>query len=194
MSILNYSLKQTNSSLPRVFITSVELSEGREEKKTNRNPHTGQDSPDVGFRSASGAKPMKVQISLCIKQQDPIRFASQQLSEQIKLAVVQVTNVGTKNKINKDPLTYLPSKMADSNIAGATVSFYSLQDLISKNITFDRNAGSFSQKDPFILANYKKIPFSKEVSLDGTTLYNIPLEAVFTISAEEGGTRLNNLS
>lgn len=194
MSILKYSLNETSVGLPKIFVTSIEISESQKVTRDILDPHSGRRSANVGSFSELNLKSMKVDLSLCLKQADPIKFATSKVISSLKLAVVQVTDSQMRSKINQEPLSYLPINVTDRNESGMEVSYYSLENLISDNITFNRSIGSFGQRDAFADNDYKKIPFSSEVSLDGEKLYNVPLNVTLMIPAEKGGSNIDNLS
>lgn len=194
MSILKYSLNETSVGLPKVFVTSIEISESEKASTDILDPHAGRRSANVGSSSAVNLKPMKVEISLCLKQKNPIQFATSKILSSLKLAVVQVTDSQMKSKINQEPLTYLPTNSTARNESGMEAHYYSVQNLISDNVTFDRAAGSFGQRDAFADSNFKKIPFSDETNLDSGKLYNVPLNVTLMIPAERGGSNIDNLA
>jgi hypothetical protein len=194
MSILKYSLNETSVGLPKVFVTSIEISESEKVSADILDPHAGRRSANVGSSGAINLKPMKVEISLCLKQKNPIQFATSKILSSLKLAVVQVTDSQVKSKINQEPLTYLPINSTARNESGMEVHYYSVQNLISDSVTFDRTAGSFGQRDAFADSNLKKIPFSDETNLDSGKLYNVPLNVTLMIPAERGGSSIDNLA
>jgi hypothetical protein len=194
MSILKYSLNETSVGLPKVFVTSIEISESEKVSADILDPHAGRRSANVGSSGAINLKPMKVEISLCLKQKNPIQFATSKILSSLKLAVVQVTDSQVKSKINQEPLTYLPINSTARNESGMEVHYYSVQNLISDSVTFDRTAGSFGQRDTFVDSNLKKIPFSDETNLDSGKLYNVPLNVTLMIPAERGGSSIDNLA
>ena len=192
--MLNYSLKDIDSKLFNVFITSIELSEGHENDK-GTDPH----GLFYGFKDQASSltskrsKPMNVDIYMCIKHQNPLFLAQNKEISKMKIAVVQVTSLDTKSKIDQKPFSYLPVSRHDKLQPSMQVKFYSLLDLLPKSLTYDRVGGSFGQRNPFALSDYRKIPFFNETNVDGAKVYNIPIKSNFTIRSDQGGQSVNNL-
>ena len=190
--MLSYNLRNVNTKLPKVFVTSIDLSVGKVEKSAE-DPHITRINPDLLSEHTQTVNPMKVKVSMCIKDANPIQLFQNKAAKNIKIAVVQVTSPSMKNKIKDNPFLYLPTRTNQKRRAGISSKFYSLQEFFPKNITPIMNSGAGKERSLYSLSEEEKIPFSTEMNLDGTLAYNIPLHAEFIIPAESGGVTINNL-
>ena len=63
--MLSYNLRNVNTKLPKVFVTSIDLSVGKVEKSAE-DPHITRINPDLLSEHTHTVNPMKVKVSMCI--------------------------------------------------------------------------------------------------------------------------------
>ena len=218
---LNINIKEDlGIGLPNINITSITLSNSISLPRSKQDPHI--DHPnEVSAASLQDVKDalentsMDVSVKMLFKEtidsDGKFAFISKKdLLQYIKISVVQCTAPIVSQQITNAPDLYLapPNGMIykkGSSLNGITLQKNGLISSIQNAAKLFASAVSNAQSGNFAAstsspasvitsAMLQEIPFSKEEDSEGNTIYNIPLEAKFTIPSNKGGAKVDFLS
>ena len=134
------SIINSNYGLFDVEIISIDLSKSVV-SGNNDDPHViGSKTPRTGQGSGrdattkSGA--LKVNLNLCVKMQDPIKFLNAKKSSLIKIGIMQVSDAELRKKISSNPLSFLSRQTNDTRDRKMTTKTISLFDSLPRYINY----------------------------------------------------------
>tara|TARA_A100001515_G_C4591560_1_gene216152 strand:- start:1632 stop:5654 length:4023 start_codon:yes stop_codon:yes gene_type:complete len=158
-----------------------------------------------------------VEIKMCAKVADPIAFymnlsrpaenrpfkGANLIGEagEIKVAVVQVTDVDTRKKMMSNPSALVPiSSKEIHNSPNLKTKILSFMDSVPSGFLINSKYGTIpvsangSSREPFLDDMINQLPFTRCVDSTGELYYEIPLTAHFLIEEEQGGASISDLS
>ena len=201
----NYTVNSTNAGLFDIYIVSIDVDqiEMEEVGKTSRNPHIfgrnsankrSSNSRNKSFRSGC----LKVQLNMCAKINDPVKYFSNQENMDMKIAVMQVTDADIRKKITANPVAYAQTRAKNIKSKFISSKVLSLFDSVDVGIA---NFISISKETYTANGNVKNtlnerpyIPYTKKVDSNGFEYYEVPIKAQFIIGEHEGGASVRDLS
>ena len=167
--------QENEGKIPLVYIVGIELSNSGDLGRKNANPHiidydtaSTQYSPSRKYITDTRLNSsMKVEINMCLKKQNLLKYMRSREARKLKIAVVQSTSKRLTDLINSDPIMYLTNIAREEKRPGYQIKILSIADILPNNIMPHGGQTLINKYESNGLEQDLQIPFSKEPEEEG---------------------------